>query len=338
MSIDFTKRREASGSQNAIILGVEVDKKYKPVAYWYRPGTSIVYQAGKEERIPASEVIHIYKQEFPEQVRGFSPFNACLIDLKQLDDFQIAELMAAKSSAVFSIFYEPNGMLPEGDFPHDGEEGEAVGTFVQALAPGQSSVVPKGYTVKSVSPTHPNNNFDAFVKSVLKKIGASLGISYNQLCKDYESVSFSSLRESSADSKAFFEATQEFLIENWKEIQYKLFIEALVLNSSILTPMQAKQALRHHNFISQKRAWYDPSRDILATKYALELGVKNPLQVIEESGLDPNEVLDGWALWKQLCEKKDLSFNDGNNSSNNLLDPIEDKSDEEQMQETGIKN
>jgi capsid protein len=102
--------------------------------------------------------------------------------------------------------------------------------------------------------------------------------------------------------------------------------------------MQAKQALRHHNFISQKRAWYDPSRDILATKYALELGVKNPLQVIEESGLDPNEVLDGWALWKQLCEKKDLSFNDGNNSSNNLLDPIEDKSDEEQMQETGIKN
>lgn len=37
MSIDFTKRREASGSQNAIVMGIEIDKHYKPVAYYLRP-------------------------------------------------------------------------------------------------------------------------------------------------------------------------------------------------------------------------------------------------------------------------------------------------------------
>ncbi len=36
-SIDFTKIREASQSQNAIVLGVEVDKYYKPVAYYLKP-------------------------------------------------------------------------------------------------------------------------------------------------------------------------------------------------------------------------------------------------------------------------------------------------------------
>ena len=37
MSIDFTKRREASGSQNAIVMGIEIDKHYNPVAYYLRP-------------------------------------------------------------------------------------------------------------------------------------------------------------------------------------------------------------------------------------------------------------------------------------------------------------
>lgn len=36
-SIDFTKIREASQGQNAIVLGVEVDKYYKPVAYYLKP-------------------------------------------------------------------------------------------------------------------------------------------------------------------------------------------------------------------------------------------------------------------------------------------------------------
>lgn len=37
MSIDFTKRREFAFNQNAIVLGVEVDRNYKPVAYYYKP-------------------------------------------------------------------------------------------------------------------------------------------------------------------------------------------------------------------------------------------------------------------------------------------------------------
>ena len=36
-SIDYTKVREAAKGINAIVLGVEVDKYYKPVAYYYRP-------------------------------------------------------------------------------------------------------------------------------------------------------------------------------------------------------------------------------------------------------------------------------------------------------------
>ena len=51
-SIDYTKRREFSTTQNAILLGVEVDKYYKPVAYHIVHGNSEIYQAGEREVIP----------------------------------------------------------------------------------------------------------------------------------------------------------------------------------------------------------------------------------------------------------------------------------------------
>lgn len=332
-SIDYTKKREFGTADTAVIMGIEVDRKYKPLKYYVRSGTTTVYQAGTDEVIPASDMIHLYKKEFPQQVRGFPALNSCLNDLKQLEEYQTAELVAAKVGAVLSIFYEPNNNSPEGRFLSE-EDGDSE--FVQELSPGQASIVPKGYSVKSISSSHPNSNFGSFVKSVLKKTGASLGISYNQLCKDYESVNFSSLREGAADSKTFFEATQTFLIEAWKEIEYKLFLEALVLNTDFIKATDVKEAMRYHNFICAKRAWYDPSRDILATKYALEIGVKNPLQVIEENGNDPNEVLDGWSLWNKMCTSKELNFSE--NKSDVVLDPVEDKSDEEQMNEDGRKN
>ncbi len=37
MSIDFTRRREGTPSQNAIVLGVEIDRYYRPVRYYMRP-------------------------------------------------------------------------------------------------------------------------------------------------------------------------------------------------------------------------------------------------------------------------------------------------------------
>lgn len=46
MSIDFTKMREFSGNQNAIVLGVEIDKNYKPVAYYFKPRNNNCISSG----------------------------------------------------------------------------------------------------------------------------------------------------------------------------------------------------------------------------------------------------------------------------------------------------
>lgn len=128
---------------------------------------------------------------------------------------------------------------------------------------------------------------------------------------------------------------QKFLINAWKEVEFKIFIETLALYDDGLKATDVKEALRHHTFITQRRAFYDPSREILATKTELQLGLKNPIQIIEENGMDPDELLKGWNEWKKLCENYDLNFNVDETQKN---DPIEDKSDDERLNEDGRKN
>ena len=59
-------------------------------------------------------MIHLFRHEFPEQVRGFTPLNACLNDLKTLEDFQMAELMAAKVASGLSSSMRGTGRLRQG--------------------------------------------------------------------------------------------------------------------------------------------------------------------------------------------------------------------------------
>ena len=149
--------------------------------------------AGKRYEVDAKEIIHIYRKEFPQQTRGIPPFNAVLNDIKQLEDYKEAELMAAKAAACLAIFYERNQNAVQGRF--DVEESETKkGEFLKDLAPGIASVVPTGYGVKTVSPTHPSSGFEQFTKAVLKQIASSLGVSYAKMIKDYEAVNYSSLR------------------------------------------------------------------------------------------------------------------------------------------------
>lgn len=305
--------------------GVEIDSTGKEVAYWTKTGNSTCYQAGKEEKIPASEVIHLFKKEFVGQTRGISPLNAIMQDLKGLDDFGVAELMAAKISAVMSLAYERNGQSPQGDFMDEAEDDDP-GQFAQELSPGQSTIVPNGYSLKAIQSNHPNNTYDSFNQAVLKRISSSLGCSYNRLLHDYSNVNFSSLKDAYCDEKVMFSDYQGFLIRNWKERQFRYFIEALAINGSFESS-KLLEARRYHHFLAQKKPYFDVSKETLAEAKQLEMGIRNPIQLIEQSGYDLDETLRGWQTWKALCKQFGLDFG----KTETVVEPVEKQSDDEQL-------
>lgn len=311
LQIDRTKNREAIPGQNAIVMGVEIDKDYRPIKYHFREGDTCNYQVGHIEEISADEIIHIYKQEFVGQVRGFPEICASMDSLKQLDDYAVAELFAAKIAACQNVFYERTGSTA-GDWM-DQNDMEEKGSFISELSPGESSIVPQGYTVKSISPNHPNTNFGGFVKAIIRRIASSVGVSYNRLAHDYEAVNYSSLREASIDEGKTYATLQRFLVENWKEIEFKLFLQSYILNSvtTKLRPSKLEDYL-NFQFIPRKDDLFDPAKDIIAVERRLKLGLTNPIIELERRGLDVDDMLDGWEVWRKKCEAKNLSFDVSN--------------------------
>ena len=306
-AIDFTKRRDFSNG-TAIFMGIEIDENYRPIKYYTRKGTLIVYQAGKEEEIPASEMIHIYKREFSQQTRGIPPFNSCLQDLKNLEDYRLSEILAAKAGSCVASYYVPINGAVKGDFIAQ-QTINQNGEFAKTLEPFMSTVVPDGYNVQTFNPTHPNSGYDAFTKSILTQLAASLGISYAKLLKDYGAVNYSSLREGTLDEAAFYAEQQSFIIESWKEIEFRLFIEALaLLPETIIKPSQVKDILMHHTWVTQKRPYFDKGKDILGDERELRLGLKSPLMIMEANGDDPEEILRSWKQYETMCKAYGLSF------------------------------
>lgn len=310
LSLDSDLNRMRTATQNAIILGVEVDQNYKPVQYWFRQGDCDNYKTGKRFAIPASDIIHIFKKEFANQTRGYSEMVASIDSLKQLDDYAIAELFAAKVASCHSVFYERTGDTAGNFFEGTETSQSDPGSFIQTLAPGESSIVPKGYTVKSVSPTHPNTNFGGFFRAIIQKVAASVGVSYNRLAHDYSSVNYSSLRQASIDEQKTYESIQRFFIQNWKEIEYAEFVKSYLINFTH-TKLKASKYRDYLNFqfICKRENLFDAAKEIIAIQRRLNLGLTNPLMELQAQGLDPQEVLQGWKRWNTMCNDYNLSFN-----------------------------
>ena len=162
LAIDSNLLQIMTETQNGIYNGVEVDHNYKVVRYWLRECYNGNYESGKLYALPADEVIHLYRPEFIDQVRGYSPIVASYDSLKQLDDFAVAELIAAKIASCQGIFYERTSNSQKGDFLSEGEMIDE-GKFLRQLSPGIASVVPEGYSIKTLTPNHPNSNYDGMV-------------------------------------------------------------------------------------------------------------------------------------------------------------------------------
>jgi lambda family phage portal protein len=94
---------------NIIRSGIEFDKAGKRVAYYlYRehPGENALLTNLNIDsvRIPAKEILHIYKPLRPGQIRGEPWLSNVLLKLHELDQYEDAELVRKTTAAMFAGF------------------------------------------------------------------------------------------------------------------------------------------------------------------------------------------------------------------------------------------
>lgn len=302
MQIDPMYMVQRLDNGGKIFMGIEIDARGREVAYYYRPTTDEQYFSGPRERIPALDVIHLFRREFAAQYRGISMLAGAVMNLKQLDDYRTAELIHAQIGSAVMGVWEWNGQNSD-DIITDSSANDQ-GEFIREIKPGIFPIAPRGYSAKFLQNPGSNSQFPAFVKNILRSITNSIGISYNKGAGDYESVNYSSLREANLEDRETYSELQTFLIENWKSVQFRDFVNACYING-LIRPERIALA-RPHKFFGKRFAWVDPQKELNAKKTELSMMLTSPIAEIESRGLDPDEVIADFARWKDKLEENGL--------------------------------
>lgn len=294
------------GNGNRIVMGVELNRYGRPIAYHLHrthPGTAAgQYKIGDLERVPATDILHIFRASRPEQRRGVPHMHTAMLRLEQLGKFDYAALVAARNGAErLGFFVSPTGEAPLLDGT------AADGNQIMTSVPGQYDTLPVGYDVRPNVSAYPSDVYGTFVKASLRGIASGLGVSYNSLASDLEGVNYSSIRAGVLEERDAWMQWQNWLIESLMTPVYEDWLRAGLLAGAIGypsgTPLPATKLDKFlsHRWQGRRWAWVDPLKDVQANIEAIDARLKSRREVIDEQGGDLEEV------WAQLQAETTLA-------------------------------
>lgn len=290
-----------------IRMGIEFDPFMKPVAYHLRvqTGTADMYGSGtrRYERVPASEMLHLFMPEEVEQWRGIPWLHAGARDAYQLDTFDEAALVAAGVGASKMGFFKRDPDAAEvGDAPMGAPDG--AGDFITEATPGEFSILPDGYSFEEWNPSYPSENYGPFTKTVQRRMAVGWGVSAHSLTGDLTDVNFSSIRSGTLDEREVWKFVQGWYAAICKKNVFEFWLSRAMLRDPELIglPYAKFDKFNAPDFHGRRWDWVDPNSDMKANLSAVALGIESRAQLIRERGRDPEIV------WSELATEEARGF------------------------------
>ncbi len=302
--LDHQFFRAPTDRDNEIRLGVEVNQYGRPVAYWFwdrHPTDLINISARNRIRVPADEVLHIFRPDRVNQSRGTTWLNSVMFASKMLDGYVEAEVVAARTGAAKMGFFE---VADASDYepPQAGEKLEMTAT------PGEFETLPPGYKFTPWSPEHPSTAFPNFLKSIQRWIASGLRVSYNELANDLEGVNYSSLRSALLTERDQWRKLQAWWARRVLMPIYAEWLEFAQLSGNLYLDSRDWSAFMQVKFMPRGWAWVDPLKDVNASVAAIDNGLTSRGRVLAEQGMDFEEIAEELKEEQDLIEEYDLDL------------------------------
>ena len=310
---------------NQIIMGVEVNKWQRPVAYWFykeHPGDLWQGRGGvisrELERVPATEIIHLHFSDRPNQHRGLPILYSTLCRMKNVGDYEESEQLAAKLAAcVMGIVTTPDvDLLSE---PNPEEEGQSLPAD-EKFEPGVIRYQANGEQFNLLDPTRPNPNLVAFIEAQLRASGAGIGASYETISNDYSKSNYSSSRLSLITARDRYKVLQAWFVCNFnREVllgnpESDGWMDMAVLSGALNFTDYELRPKRYTAIKWQCRgwSWVDPHKEVQATLASLAGGITSMTKTYAEQGEDFEESMKTIARERELIEQLGIEIDFGN--------------------------
>jgi lambda family phage portal protein len=287
---------------NRIRHGIEINAIGQRVAYWmyrHHPGDSApTGEMNNLVRLPAEQIIHLYRPLRPGQMRGIPPSATALVlmlDKRQLTD---TKLQNFKLNNLFCLFYtspaggeEPlggAGPLDEAIVGEDEDDAPVAG-----LEPGTAQELPPGVKPEFSDPPTPGADYAEYNRSLLIEIAASHGVPYEVLTGDLRDVSDRALRLILNEFRRSIEMDQwlyaiPMLCQRVREAWYDQAVLARKLRIPNYTEIRADVV--ETTWVPQGWPYSHPVQDVDADIKAIRAGLSSRTRTNMTNGEDSEEI------------------------------------------------
>jgi len=271
---------------NRVVMGVELDKWGRPVAYHLFTEQPAEFQnARRRERVPAADIVHLFVCR-RGATRGVPWTAPILLDASTLAAFLEAAVHAARIGASRTA-----AITRDKDVQIDDDEAENFSAAPDEVAPGQFLNLAPGESLSSIDWQYPTGEIDPFTKIILRSQAAGLNVSYAALSGDLSDANYSSLRAGMLAERDYYRRLQTLVIDGFCTPVYEAWREMALLMGKI--PMRAS-ITDYDRVLMQPRgwAWVDPKKDIDASVVALENRLTSRRRILAEGGANLEDVFE----------------------------------------------
>ncbi|MDN2565262.1 phage portal protein [Aquibium sp. A9E412] len=269
-----------------LVQGIEFDPVGKRRAYWLHaehPGDAYgALQNGLQSRpVPANEIAHVYEKQ-RTQARGV-PWGAPVIrSLRDLDDYEVAELVRKKTEACVTAIVFGDDEAQQGIAP---SVVDADGNRVEQFEPGLIAYARGGKDIRFNQPSA-NGGYGEYKRASLHTISAGFRVPYELLTGDLSQVNYSSIRAGLVEFRRQIDAVQwQLFIPMFCAPVWRWFTEAAWAAGQIPSPTVPVE------WSPPKFEAVDPQKDAMANLLSIRSGTMTLAEVIARQGRNPDAVL-----------------------------------------------
>lgn len=288
---------------NVIRMGIEFNQWNRPVAYHVftrHPGDTLFggYTKGDMERIPASDMLHLFVTERASQSRGIPWLVSSMRRLHMLGFYEENELTAAGvAAAKMGFFKSADGT------EYKGSDEDENGGIITEAEPGTFEQLPQGVDFVPWDPQHPASSFGIFIKSMLRGAASGGGVSYNTLANDLEGVNFSSIRQGVLEERELWKLLQTWMIEHFCTDVFEDWLLMALTTQKIPLPINRYDKFNQPVWRPRGWSWVDPLKEVKSNIEAVGAGFMSAQDVASQQGQDIEDVYAQLALEQSLREK-----------------------------------
>jgi lambda family phage portal protein len=287
---------------NVVCAGIEFNVIGQRVAYYFwkvHPGEYMTMpgsQAGYT-RVPAADVLHVFKPLRPGQIRGVSWLSTSIVLAYIRDQYKDAEVQRKLTAALFAGFiYRPANTDDDAPVGQQDQPGlgvrdtstDADGEVVAGLTPGMMQYLEDGEQITFSEPADVGPNFEAFEYRTLLDLTSGMDVPYATATGDVSKGNFASQRLMLIDDRAAVRQRQRNFIFQLCKPVYRRFMSAAVLGGMLPVRASAFNAKPRDfvraSWIPPRLEWIDPGKDAQAEHMAMRDGTESREGVVLSRG------------------------------------------------------